>query len=64
MVEGHYRRLTAILRASGYAFNRDVKGSYECWIGLQTGITLEVPRCCSRERASELLKQAGIQKHF
>ena len=60
-----YRELVAILRANGFEFVRNAKGSHEIWANPKTNQQVTVPRSTkSRHTANDVLKQANLPKKF
>jgi predicted RNA binding protein YcfA (HicA-like mRNA interferase family) len=64
VAETFYKPLIAILRDHGFVKIPGGKGSHEKWRNETIGRTVTVPKSKSRNTANEVLKQAGIQKHF
>lgn len=65
MVRGFYRQIVGALKQAGCTFKRYGKGDHEIWYSPVTGHTFTVDRSClSRVTANEIMKQAGVNKHF
>ena len=65
MVDGFYKEVCKHLRAAGFAFKENAKGSHEKWEEKDTGLILLVPRnLASRHTANAILKDAGVGKKF
>jgi hypothetical protein len=57
--------LKRILRDAGCRFERQGKGDHEIWFSPVSSRTFPVDgRILSRHTANEVLKQAGLPKHF
>jgi len=62
-MNGYYPLVVEQLRAHGFAYRRQGKGSHEIW-GLG-GVSVVVPRNMpSRHTANAVMKQAGIAHRF
>ncbi len=61
-----YEKLVrAVLKDSGYSFQRQGKGDHEIWHNLATGRSVTVDgRIKSRHTANAIMKQCGIRHHF
>jgi len=65
MGSGFYAQLRVILLENGCARVRHGKGSHEVWFSPITKRTFPISVTVnSRYTANEILKQAGIDKHF
>jgi len=65
MVRGYYAEIVKALRAAGCSLRRRGKGDHEIWFSPITNRTLTVDRgSLSRHTANEVMKQAGIDRHF
>ena len=59
MVDGYYTAVAKALRASGFQYSTQAKGSHEKWMNAE-GKTLVVPRSLmSRHTANAILRDAG-----
>lgn len=59
MVDGYYTAVIKVLRASGFRYQSQAKGSHEKWTN-DHGKTLTVPRnLMSRHTANAILRDAG-----
>lgn len=59
MVDGYYSAVVKVLRAHGFHYVANAKGSHEKWIN-DEGRTLIVPRnLMSRHTANAILRDAG-----
>ena len=59
MVDGYYTAVAKLLRAQGFRYVTQAKGSHEKWIN-EEGRTLIVPRnLMSRHTANAILRDAG-----
>jgi predicted RNA binding protein YcfA (HicA-like mRNA interferase family) len=62
-MNGYYKQLTDLLRAHGFRYSRQGKGSHEIWV--RHSVQLTVPfNCQSRHTANAVLKAAGIDHKF
>jgi predicted RNA binding protein YcfA (HicA-like mRNA interferase family) len=61
-----YEKLVrAILKKSGYSFQRRGKGDHEIWHNPVTGRSVTVDaKIKSRHTANAIMKQSGIHHHF
>jgi predicted RNA binding protein YcfA (HicA-like mRNA interferase family) len=60
-----YRRLSILLRAAGYEFLRQGKGSHEIWWHPKTSQTLSIPyNIRNPNTANGILRKAGLPKAF
>lgn len=63
MADGFYREITKLIKGKGYRYEKNFKGSHECWKHKKTGHLVQVPRNLkSRHTANGILKDAGIDK--
>jgi predicted RNA binding protein YcfA (HicA-like mRNA interferase family) len=62
--EGYYAVVVRELKACGYRYHSQAKGSHERWVS-EAGKTLIVPRNLkSRHTANGILRDAGSDKHL
>ena len=64
MVQGYAKRLVAILRDHGWAFERAGKGDHEIWSKPGQRSVVIDRGMMSRHTANGVLKQAGIKMKF
>ncbi len=63
MPKGFYHAVTIELKALGYEYLSNAKGSHEKWILRETGTIMVVPRnLMSRHTANSILKDSGATK--
>jgi len=61
VVQGYAKRLSAILRDHGWAFDRTGKGDHEIWSKAGSQSVIVDRGMMSRHTANAVLKQAGIR---
>jgi predicted RNA binding protein YcfA (HicA-like mRNA interferase family) len=62
---GFYKDLIEEIKALGFAYERQAKGSHEQWLNAETDVTVTVPHnLYSRHTANGILKKAGGKKKF
>lgn len=60
-----YPELTRLLRAAGWALERQGKGAHEIWKSADKSQSVTVPNAIrKRHTANAILKQAGLPKAF
>jgi hypothetical protein len=65
MVQGFYGQIVEALKSAGCTFVRYGKGDHEIWHSPITNRNFPVDRGApSRHTANEIMKQAGIKRHF
>jgi len=62
-VNGYYAQVIAALKAAGYEFLRQGKGSHEIWSNGDRNQTVPF-NCASRHTANAIMKQAGLPDRF
>ena len=65
MPKGFYKDVIAVLKAHGFIYDGNRKGSHELWVHPQTNYTTTVPiNLKSRHTANAIMKQASIDHKF
>jgi predicted RNA binding protein YcfA (HicA-like mRNA interferase family) len=65
VVKGYYRQLAKLLKANGFTYAGNAKGSHEKWRRETDGRLVLVPfNCHSRHTANAILASAGIDRRL
>lgn len=65
MVKGFYKDIVKLLRAHGFEYWKNAKGSHEYWRHKEGHpVVLVAPNSLSRHTANNVMKSAGIDHRF